>query len=125
MKKSLKLQARLDNEAFDKIKSFAVLNDTSQSEIVRVLIEKSNVKINVRNRKTITDEAKKKGTVNTNLITVDLTDKLLLKIKNMRLKNNTSYSEIIRQLIHNTDFSKLTFKTIGENILAGKGKKGK
>ena len=61
------VNVRLDAVTFDKIKEFTVMNNVSQSEIVRVLLEKSPLKINTRNNKTVTIEAKQTGKTNTRL----------------------------------------------------------
>ena len=113
----------LDAPTHKKTREFAVLNNVSQSEIIRVLIEKAPLKIDVRKIGSIILDAKKKGKINKYTIKLLLPEKLDLKLKKMSLTNDTSFSEIVRQLITNTDLNNLTYKTRGENILAAKAKK--
>ena len=69
--------------------------------------------------------AKQKGKVNKNSILVFITKELAQKIRNMSLKNNASYSEIIRHLISNADFNNISFRTKGEIMSEVKTRKNK
>ena len=119
------LNIRLDAVINKKLKVFAVMNDVSYSEIVRVLLLKSKLKIKTRDKKTVIIDGQQTENKNVVRCGLYLNDDEVMKLKKMHIENNASYSEIIRQLIANTDLDKLKFKTKGENILAGKGKKGK
>jgi hypothetical protein len=95
------------------------LNHISQSEIVRVLIENSKVKIDTRNLGTVISEAMQKGKTNKSIAMIYLPEKLLQKANKMRLENNASFSEIVRCLVmdadfNKADFNKLKFKNISE-----------
>ena len=68
-------------------------------------------------------DARGKGRVNQQQIQVALTEKLMLKIKTMSLKNKTSYSEIVRYLISNSDFKNFSFRTKGEITITARSKK--
>ena len=116
---------RLDVETSKKLKIFAVMNNISYSEVIRVLLRKSklkDIKNKTRDSKKI-DSDSKLGKTNIVRNGFHLFDDEILKLKKIYLETGASYSEIIRQLIANTDLDKLKFKTKGENILAGKVKK--
>lgn len=123
MENKTTIAAMLDNNSYKKIKEFSVMNNISQSEIVRVLLNKIPLKINARDIGTVIQEAKEKGKVNKKSIQIYITDELVVKLRKMILLNNTSYSEIIRYVISTTDFSSMTFKTKGEIMHKVKSKK--
>jgi predicted nucleic acid-binding protein len=117
----------LDVETNKKLKIFVVMNDISYSEVVRVLLRKSklkDIKNKTRDSEKI-DSDSKSGKTNIFSCYVYLSDEVVLKLKKLHIETGASYSEIIRQLIANTDLSTLKFRTKGENILAGKRKKRK
>jgi hypothetical protein len=117
------LHIMLDATTHKKLKTFAFENDVSKSEVVRVLLKKSKLKIKTRDKQTIDKDSKQDRKTNTFENGIYLSDEIFIKIKKMRMSNDASNAEIIRQLITNTDLSTLKFKTKGENILAGKSKK--
>ena len=119
------IHARLDAEISKKLKIFSVMNNISYSEVIRVLLRKSklkDIKNKTRDSKKIDSDAKS-GKTNIFSCYVYPSDEVVLKLKKLHIETGASYSEIIRQLIANTDLDKLKFKTKGENILDGKGKK--
>ena len=115
----------LDSQTYKKMKEFAVLNKISYSEIARVLLKKSPIKIDARDTKAVQNDAKQKGRLNTLPAKLLLSESLDLKLRKMSLENNTSFSEIVRCLINNADFNSFTFRTKGEVILQSKGKQKK
>jgi hypothetical protein len=110
------ITVRLDNTNFKKLKEFSVMNYISASEIFRVLIEKSKIKLdNARDRYTVSNNAiKNKESTNKNNVILYLNKELINKLVDMKLENNISYSEIARCLIRDADFSKMKFRTIDE-----------
>jgi hypothetical protein len=111
----------LDAVSHKKIKMVAFKNDVTMSQIVRVLIEKAPQIIKTRNRREVAFDAYNdaKNTVRQKVYISEDTEE---KLKNMRMKNDASVGEIIRQLITNTDLNKFKFKTRGEVIRVAKGK---
>ena len=115
MKENLIISVRLDAPTHKKLKEFAIINHISLSEIFKVLIEKSNIKLkNVRLNGNVIWEARLKGKVNKSQVRVNATEDTISKLNKLRIENNASCSEIIRCLINEADFSKYKFKTIGE-----------
>ena len=109
-----------------KLINFAFEKNLAKSESVRVLIKNDPLEINARNRRdTFVDSLKGKRNKNSIREGIYLSDEVLDKLKKLRINNDASAGEIIRQLISATDLNTLKFKTKGENILAGKWKKGK
>jgi 16S rRNA U516 pseudouridylate synthase RsuA-like enzyme len=104
----------LDNSTYKKIREFSIINKFSINEIIRTLLEKTEIHIDTRNIKTIISDAKEKGKINKQQVQITLTEKLQVKIRKMALANDASFSEIIRCLIQNADFSKMTFRTQSE-----------
>jgi hypothetical protein len=123
MTKKIKLYVILDDKSYEKIKTFSVKNDISQAEIVRVLIDKSSINLKVRDKKTIQNDAKIKKLTNTNVVDVTLAKELKDKIKDIILKNKTSYSEVVRTLINNTKLKPSMFRTTNEIFSKAKSKK--
>ena len=120
---SKELGILLDSNTYKKIKEFSKLNNISLSEIIRVLLNKSSIKIDVREVGAVIKDAKEKGKVNKSKILVTITEELIQKIRNMSLKNNASYSEIVRHLISKADFNNISFRTKGEIMSEIKTKK--
>jgi hypothetical protein len=114
----------LDAITHEKLKTFASTTDIAKSEIIRVLIEKAPLKIKARDRKDIFVDSLK-GNKNTIRHLIYLSDKVSDKLKKMRMNNDVSNGEIIRQLISTADLNALTFKTKGENILNARAKNKK
>jgi hypothetical protein len=116
MKERTMLGIRLDSVNFKKLKEFSIKNYISTSEIFRVLIEKSKIKLaNTRPASDVILDAKKnKELHNKYHVTLYLNQKLINKLDDMRIENNISYSEIGRCLVQNADFFKMEFKTINE-----------
>ena len=115
-----RLGIRLDTATTKKLKEFAILNRISQSEIIRVLIEKSKIKVdNVRTAVSVIQNGRY-DKVNRNLSLLYLNDEMIYKINEMKLENNASHSEIVRCLINNADLSNLKFKSRGEVIQKAK-----
>ena len=100
------IRVRLDDKSYKKLKEFSVMNTISQSEIVRVLLKKTNIKIDVRNRRAVILDAFNHGQKNARLVQFYVPEQLFMKLKKMNLENEASYSEIIRQLINIADLSK-------------------
>lgn len=121
----IKLDTTLDETTNGKIRDFALANSTTPSEILRVLVERSPIKIDVKNRGEISKE-----TYNGNPHNIAnhfyLPEELIKKIEKMRIENRTSYSEIVRRIIETADFKKIKFRTINEIfpiLLKSKSKK--
>lgn len=123
------MQVRVNLPTYKKLQEYAVRNYISVSEIFRVLISNSNIKIDsTRNKTTVISQARKsKELVNSRMVMLWLNEKLILKMREMKLANDASYSEIARCLVDSADFKKLKFKTIGEinSIARQKSKKTK
>ena len=109
----IKLDTTLDYSTNEKIKDFALANNTIPSEILRVLLERSPIKIDVKSRKEITKDAfdGKPHNIPTHFC---LPEKLVKKLENMRIENRTSYSELVRRLIETSDLNKIKFRSINE-----------
>jgi hypothetical protein len=89
-----------------------------------MLIRNAHLKINARNKRNkLIDSRKGKRNKNSIREGIYLSDEVLDKLKKIRINNDVSNTEVIRQLIANTDLSKLEFKTCGETILEAKAKK--
>ena len=117
MKENSIVFARLDSTTHKKIKEFALMNQISMSEIFRVLIENSKMKLkNVRLTGSVIWDSRRQGKVNKSTVRAYVTEEAFYKLTKMRLENNVSCSEIMRCLIEETDFnnSKLKFKNKAE-----------
>jgi len=123
MKSYKKIGVRLDEVSFRKVKEYSIMNDISMSEIICTLLNKTPLILKTRQIGEVINEAKEKGNVNIKMLALFPSDKIILKLKNMCLKNNTSFSEIVRNLIHEANFSEFDFKTKGQKITESKKKK--
>ena len=109
--KTLKIAIKLDNFTNKKIREFSAMNNVSISEIGRVLIDNSDLKINARRFSSIAAYVKKHGRVSIHSTVMWLTKELLDKIKEARAHYETSHSEILRILIREADLNSMTFRT--------------
>jgi hypothetical protein len=98
----------LDYQTYKKLKDFAAKTKTIQSEIIKTLLEQSDIRIETKSRSTIFKEGCRnpKKSIQT---TFTISKKLKEKINKMRIENRTTYSEIIRRLVHNADLESLHF----------------
>jgi hypothetical protein len=88
------------------------MNDVSISEIGRVLIDNSDLKVNARKFSSIPAYVKEHGKrVSIHSTAIWLTKELLDKIKEARAHYETSHSEILRILIKEADLNSMTFRT--------------
>jgi hypothetical protein len=103
----------LDDMTNNKIRDFSKMNDVSLAEIVRVLIDNSDMKFNARNYGTIVKHGKEKQ-VNKRMTLISLTQELFDKIDEAKSRYHTTYSEIIRILIREADLNSISFMTRAE-----------
>ena len=115
-KKNFSIHVGLDASTHKKLKKFVVTNYTTFTEVIRVLIEKSEIKINVRNISKVLSDGARTGKTKKDIILVYLDKELQDKINKMKVENNAPHSEIVSYLINNTDLSKMEFKTKDENF---------
>jgi metal-responsive CopG/Arc/MetJ family transcriptional regulator len=111
----IRLDILLDYNTKKKLKDFSIKHDVPTSEILRVLLEESNIKIDVKDKKTITNEAAH-GHTHDIACPFYLPEELIDKIRKMRIENHTSYSEIVRNLIEKNDLKKMKFRPTNEII---------
>ena len=112
--RTTKILMRLDNFTNKKIKEFSTRSNVSLSEIARVLIDNSDLKLNARNFGAIVMHSKEKGELDNHKTSARLTEELLDKIKEAALHYDTSYSEILRILIKEADLDSMSFRTRDE-----------
>jgi hypothetical protein len=112
--RTMRILMRLDNFTNKKIKEFSTRSNVSLSEIARVLIDNSDLKLNARNFGAIIMHSKEKGELNNHKSQAWLTEELLDKIKEAALHYDTSYSEILRILIKEADLYSMSFRTRAE-----------
>jgi hypothetical protein len=103
------LTVRLNTETYNKLKLFSVEKCIDMSDIVRVLIDNSDMKVdNVRDIGNILMDVHKGIASRTRADVVMDTD-MVNKLEKMKIVNNAPYSEIIRCLIKEADFNKFNF----------------
>jgi hypothetical protein len=116
----------VDNQTCEKLSNISFEYGVSKAEIIRAAILNSKLTIKCRERGTPISDAKK-GVVDkyTDLISCYLDNKVVDKLKKMRMVNDATSSEIIRILINITDFSKLNLRTQKVMLIDAKEKKQK
>jgi len=104
-----KIAISVNEETYRKLKLLSVENRIEMSDIVRVLINSSSIKVSdVRSKGHVVKDVHN-GISSKKMIIVNLDSDTTNKLIKMKLKNNASYPEIIRCLIKGADFSKLNF----------------
>lgn len=105
-----RLSIFLDNKTHNKLKSFSIINGVNMSKIVKTLIDQSEIKISVRDKFTLFLE-RKVNQCRVNPSIFELPEETMQKIVEMREKNHTSYSEVVRALITNADLDHIAIIT--------------
>ena len=109
------LHIKLDKQTFQKINECAVTKCISMAHVMKTLVERSDIKINLQQYETI--ENNKKDRRREYVIRMVLSEELLTKMNNMRLHNNIYYNEIVTQLVMQADLNSMTFRGMQHKVL--------